>query len=137
LASGGGFGFGWRDRRFGCRGGDTLERAFAGRRSGALTPAEFRADGYPVIRVSGPDYFARLHGRLRARLPVWVIYRPTTREYPGKWVARMHVVLPVLRPTRFVMTHDNLSELRALLPPDLGRAAADPADLPEIEETWF
>jgi hypothetical protein len=87
--------------------------------------------------MSGPAYFARLHGRLRARLPVWVIYRPVTREYPGKWVARLHVVLPVPRPTRFVMTHDTLEDLRALLPPGLCGAAADPADLSEIEERWF
>jgi hypothetical protein len=102
-----------------------------------MTPAEFRADGYPVVRVSGPEYFARLHGRLRARLPVWTIYRPVTREYPGKWVARMHVVLPEMKPTRFVMTHDTLEALRALLPPGLVKAAADPSDPPEIEETWL
>jgi hypothetical protein len=102
-----------------------------------LTPAEFRADGHPLIRVSGPDYFARLHDRLRARLPVWTIYRPVTREYPGKWVARMHVALPEIKPTRFVMTHDTLEDLRALLPPGLIKAAADPSDLPEIEETWL
>lgn len=95
-----------------------------------------RADGYPVVIV-GQSHLWRLHARLQKRLPVWTIYKPITREYPGKWVARMHVVLPVLKPTRFVMTHDTLEELRALLPPGLVKAAADPSDVPEIQETWL
>jgi hypothetical protein len=89
------------------------------------------------VRVSGPAYFARLHWRLRARLPMWVVYRPITREYPGAWVARMHVTLPESRPTRFVLTHDTLSELHDILPPGLVRMARDPNDLPEIEEVWL
>jgi hypothetical protein len=89
--------------------------------------------------VAIPDvrHFWRLHDRLRNRLPVWTIYRPITREYPGFWVARMHIVLPTMKPTRFVITHDTLEELRTLLPPGLVRAAADPRDVPEIEETWL
>jgi hypothetical protein len=89
-----------------------------------------------VVRVPNAGYFTRLHGRLRRRLPVWVVYRPVTREYPGLWVTRMHIVLPELRPTRFVMTHDTLAELRGLLPPGLVMLARDPADVPEIEEVW-
>jgi hypothetical protein len=95
-----------------------------------------RADGHPVIIV-GQAHLWRLHARLQKRLPVWTIYRPVAPEYPGKWVARMHVVLPVPKPTRFVMTHDTLEELRAILPPRLTRMTRDPRDLPEIEETWL
>lgn len=94
-------------------------------------------DGYPVIIVPGPAYFAKLHYRLQARLPMWVIYRPVTREYPGKWVTRMHVTLPQSRPTRFVMTHDTLEELREQLPPGLTRLDRQRGDLPEIEELWL
>ena len=96
-----------------------------------------RADGHPVVNVGGPDYFARLHWRLRSCLPVWTIYRPTTREYPGVWVARMHVVLPEPRPTRFLLCHDTLEELRAILPPGLTRMTRDPGDSPEIVESWL
>lgn len=95
-----------------------------------------RADGMPVVVLPTGDYFARLHERLRSRMPVWVVYRPTTREYPGHWVARMHVILPDLKPTRFVVTHDTLEELREMLPPGLIRLARDPNDLPEIVEVW-
>ena len=96
-----------------------------------------RADGYPVIHVPQASYFARLHQRLYRRLPMWVVYRPVTREYPGRWVARMHVTLPEQKPSRFVLTHDTLKELRLLLPPDLVMQPRHPADVPEIEEVWL
>ena len=90
-----------------------------------------------TIRVSRPDYFWRLHARLQKRLPMWVVYRPVTREYPGQWVARMHVSLPQPRPTRFVISHDTLTDLRTLLPPGLTHLARDPDDASEIEEVWI
>lgn len=38
----------------------------------------------------------------------------------------MHITWPEPRPTRFVMTHDSLDELREMLPPWLTRLARDP-----------
>ncbi len=38
---------------------------------------------------------------------------------------------------RFVMTHDSLDELRAILPPGLTCLARHPSDPPEIVETWL
>lgn len=67
---------------------------------------------------------------------MWVIYRPTTCEYPGVWVTRMHVTLPEPKPTRFVMTHDTLEELRTMLPPGVTCLGRQDDDLPEIEEVW-
>ena len=99
-------------------------------------PRPTRADGYPVVAVP-PGRFARLHDRLRGRLPIWVVYRPVTREYLGVWVARMHITLPEARSTRFVITHDTLAELRDLLPAGLTCFARDPRDAPEIEESWM
>lgn len=97
----------------------------------------WRADGFPIVLIRDAAYMWRLHDKLRKRMPVWVIYKPTTREYPGLWVTRMHIILPESRPTRFVMSHDTLEELRTLLPPGLVKAAADPRDVPEIQETWL
>jgi hypothetical protein len=68
---------------------------------------------------------------------MWVIYRPCTREFPGLWVTRMHVAAPVGKPTRFVMTHDSLPELRSILPPGLHCFPRDPSDAPEVQETWL
>jgi len=97
----------------------------------------WRADGFPIVLIRNSDYMWRLHDKLRKRMPIWVIYKPVTREYPGLWVTRMHVVLPELRRTRFVMSHDTLEGLRGLLPPGLVMAVADPNDPPEIQETWL
>lgn len=98
--------------------------------------ARARADGYPVVIVT-QNFLTRLHYRLRVRLPIWVVYDQTTREYQGKWVARMYVSLPEPRVTRFVMTHDTLEELRDLLPPGLTCLARHHSDPPEIIETWL
>jgi hypothetical protein len=95
------------------------------------------ADGRPIVTVGSADYFARLHHRLRERLPMWVVYHPFTREYPGSWVARMHVTLPEPKATRFVVIHDSLEELRTILPPGLTRMARHANDLPEIAEVWL
>jgi hypothetical protein len=88
----------------------------------------------PIIVKQG--YMARVHWRLRARLPMWVVYRPITREYPGQWVARLWVTLPEDKPSRFVITHDTLEELRTIIPADV-RLMRNPDDPPEIEETWI
>jgi hypothetical protein len=93
--------------------------------------------GHSVITVPVGGYFARLHRRLEQRLPAWVIYKPVTREYPGSWVARMHVTLPEHRVTSFVMTHDRLEALREMLPSGLVCLARDPNDPTEIEEVWI
>ncbi len=90
----------------------------------------------PPVVVS-TDYMAKAQHRLRGRLPMWVVYRPTTREYPGFWVARMHVTLPAPRPTRFVITHDTLADLRGLLPVGLANFGRQAGDGAEIEEVWF
>lgn len=96
-----------------------------------------RDDGHPIVLVPHQRYFARLHYRLRARLPMWVVYRPGTAEYPRHWVARMHVTLPEPRASRFVITHDTLAELREMLPPGLTRLPRFSEDVPEIEEVWL
>lgn len=89
------------------------------------------------VQISNHGYFARLHFRLQSRLPLWVVYRPICREYPGKWVSRMHISLPQPRPTRFVMTHDTYDELIEMLPPGLARLERNSEDAPEIKETWL
>lgn len=90
-------------------------------------------DHLPVDR----HYLWKIHEKLGDRIPMWVVYNPNTREYPGFWVARMHLVRPEPRPTRFVMTHNSLEEIRGVLPPGLTRLARDPLDVPEIEEIWL
>jgi hypothetical protein len=91
------------------------------------------------IGIRGPRIAlaTSVHDRLLHRLPMWTIYRPVTREYPGWWVARMFLTRPECRRTRFVIARSTLSDLRAALPPGLSMLARDPNDVPEIEESWF
>jgi hypothetical protein len=91
-----------------------------------------------AIRVTVPGYMARAQWRLRTRLPMWVVYRPGTREYPHHWVARMHVALPAPKPTRFIMAHAALPGLHDMLV-QLGliRFERTPGDVPEIVEVWL
>jgi hypothetical protein len=102
-----------------------------------MTDGAPRAAMPGAIRVPGGDYMARLHWRLRARLPLWTVFGPGTIEYPAHWVARMHVVLPEARATRFVITHDSLGELRAILPPGLTHFPRHPDDVPHLVEVWL
>jgi hypothetical protein len=89
----------------------------------------------PVFVKEG--YMARAHWRLRARLPMWVVYRPGSMpEYPSQWIARLWVTLPEVKPSRFVITHGTLEELRTLIPADV-MLRRDPNDVPEIEESWL
>lgn len=96
-----------------------------------------RADGRPVIRVRRLDV-GRVHEwfNRRGRAPMWTVYRPVTREYPGKWVARCWVTLPHVRPTRYVLTHDTVAELRTMLPHGLVKLMPNPGDPQEIYEIW-
>lgn len=87
--------------------------------------------------VVDSGHFFRLHYKLQARLPMWVIYRQNTADYPGKWVARMHLTLPENATSRAVITADSLEEIRAALPAGLTCLARDPKDDPVIEETWL
>ena len=94
---------------------------------------------HQVIGVGSLSYFWRLHWRLRERLPMWIVYRPDKppSAYPGLWVARMHVMLPAPKPTRFVITHPGLSDLREALPPGVVRMERHAEDAPEIVEMWL
>ena len=94
-------------------------------------------NAHPIVRAS-EALLHRLHTRLtlRGRLPMWVVYDTTTREYPGLYVARMHVSLPAAKPTRFAMVAVSVAELRRMLPPGLFLWSRHPNDAPEIIEVW-
>lgn len=96
-----------------------------------------RVDGHPVLVVPDVAYMHKLYYRLQSRLPMWVVYRPIVKEYPGIWVTRMHLSLPEHRTTRFVMTHDSLDGIRSLMPQTCTMLKRHPSDPIEIEEIWL
>mgnify|MGYP000352502477 CR=1 FL=1 len=96
-----------------------------------------------VIALPTPDRIYRLHDKLSriGRKPVWVIHLPLavsierTLDAPC-WTARMSVTVPTPKPTRFVLAHETLRELRELLPPGLARLERQPDDNFLVVERW-
>lgn len=70
---------------------------------------------------------------------IHVVYRPTTKDYPGKWVHRARaIVAPGLDlPSDDCDLADSLDEIRQTIPPGLVRMDRDPNDDPVIEEVWL
>lgn len=77
------------------------------------------------------------HNRMMDRLPMWVVYRPTTNDHPGLWVARMHLTLPEAQATEVHVIGETLQAVRDKLPIRLYRMRRDPNDDPVIEEVWL
>ncbi len=101
------------------------------------------ATGYRVIMLKDSmekNVRAHFWYQRRDRLPMWVVFGPATLDYPGHYVARLFVGLPVLRPTRRVLLHDTLAELRSMMPIDSFGLVCIPRverDDPVILETWI
>ena len=70
-------------------------------------------------------------------LPMWTIYRPTTKDYPGQWIARMFLTIPKNKPTDIMAFGSTLEEVRAKLPPNLVKILRLKNDDPVIEEVWL
>lgn len=77
------------------------------------------------------------HFGLQYHLPMWTIYRPTTKDYPGMWVGRMFLTLPESSATDLLITGSTLEEVRQQLPPGLVNLGRDDEDDPVIEEVWL
>ncbi len=77
------------------------------------------------------------HYNYQQFLPMWTIYRPTTKDYPGQWVARMFLTIPKDKSTDIMAFGSTLEEVRAKLPPDLIKILRHKNDDPVIEESWF
>jgi hypothetical protein len=90
-----------------------------------------------MIRSNASRLHIRLQYHLRDRLPMWVVYRPTTTDHPGRWLARMHLSLPEPAATEHVVFGATRDEVRAQLPPGLALLQRDPGDDPVIEESWI
>lgn len=73
----------------------------------------------------------------RERIPIWVIYRTTTSDYPGKWTARMHLSLPQPESTELLIVGDSLEDVRNDLPPGLTCIGRNSEDEDVIEEVWI
>lgn len=70
--------------------------------------------------------------------PCFVIYRPTTSDYPGKWLCRRWVMteLGKLLPTSELHCEEALDGARKHVPNGMVRLPPAPDDDPVIEEWW-
>jgi len=89
--------------------------------------------------AAGPDAARIAHraAERAGRLPMWVVYGPGTREYPGSFVARLWAALPEPTPTGTVLLGPSLEAVRAQVPPGCVRLGRQPGDAHEIVETWL
>lgn len=75
---------------------------------------------------------------MKDALPIWTVYeRPT--DYPQGFVARMHVVgrnAEESGPTATAYFGPTLESVRQQLPPGLVCLGREPADEPQIVESW-
>lgn len=70
-------------------------------------------------------------------VPLITVYKNTTKDYPGKWVARLFDIRPgeVIR-TRCIMLADQVSELYKAKPNNMMVLAPQANDDPCILEVW-
>ncbi|MBB2158003.1 hypothetical protein HLH33_17160 [Gluconacetobacter diazotrophicus] len=87
---------------------------------------------------SGPKAFhvERQHA-LRERLPMWTVCRPTTTDFEGMWLARMHLSLPSPEPTDLLIVGETLESVREQLPGGLTNIGRQQGDDPVIHEVWL
>ncbi|MTJ93862.1 MAG: hypothetical protein F8N36_13540 [Desulfovibrio sp.] len=79
----------------------------------------------------------RLQYEFGSRLPMWVVYGPETRNYPGQWICRMRLTIPGDEPTGTIILADTLDGVRERLPRGLACLPRFASDPPGIIETWL
>lgn len=80
-----------------------------------------------------PHSMARMMHTLQAALPMLVICRPTKADYPGLWIARLHITLPAHAATPYVMLAESQPALWDMVPEGLAFLARAQSDDPVIE----
>lgn len=80
---------------------------------------------------------AKVHFGFQDRLPMWVVYRPTTSDHTGQWCCRMHLTLPDCASTKTFLLGESLAAIRAQLPLGLICLGRQEGDDPVIEEVWL
>lgn len=68
-------------------------------------------------------------------LPIFTVYRPTTADYPGRWVVRFEAVPGGKSNTVFLA--NSLEAARAVIPAGQHRMPRADTDDPVIEEVWI
>ena len=71
-------------------------------------------------------------------MPIITIYKNTTKDYPGKYVARLFDIRPgEVQFTRYIMLSDKLNEIRRGIPHNMTMFMPQENDDPVVLETWI
>lgn len=71
-------------------------------------------------------------------MPIITVYKNSTKDYPGKFVARLFMIEPgEVRYTRYIMLSDDLAKIRREIPPNMTRMLPHSNDDPVVLETWL
>ncbi len=93
-----------------------------------------------VAKTTGPQpkhYHVEQQLVWRDSLPMWTVCGPTTTDFAGLWLARMHLALPTPQPTDLLILGATLDDVRRQLPPGLTNIGRQPEDDLVIEEVWL
>lgn len=72
-----------------------------------------------------------------SKMPLITVYQNTTKDYPGKFVARLFDIRPgEVRYTRYIMLAENLQQIHEDIPKHMTRFAPQSTDDPVVLETW-
>jgi hypothetical protein len=104
---------------------------------GPLQPATDAGDLIKAIERAREAVAAAHAAMDPATLPHWVVMGPGTGDQPGVYLARLWAALPEPRHTGTLLRAATLDQLRELLPAGLTCLLRQPADDPNIIETWI
>lgn len=75
---------------------------------------------------------------LISKMPIISVYRNTTKDYPGKFVARLYDIRPgEVRYTRYIMLADHIRNIHEGIPSYMTRIEPQPTDDPVVLESWL
>jgi hypothetical protein len=80
---------------------------------------------------------AEIQNQYYDRLPMWVVFGPTTPEYPGIFLCRPWLTLPEAVLLDILVRAHSLDEMRELLPDGLANLGRQDGDNEHIIEVWI
>ena len=73
-----------------------------------------------------------------SKMPIITIYKNTTIDYPGKFVARLFDIRPgEVRSTRYIMLSEHIHEIHEGIPKYMSKVKPQITDDPVVLETWL
>lgn len=93
-----------------------------------------RAD-YDILIDS---FFKDINLSTITKFPIITIYKNSTKDYQGKYVARLYDIRPgEVRYTRYIMLAEEISDIYKGIPTYMNRVAPQSTDDPVVLESWL